>query len=58
MAIVDQVCVHHTWPMGKGPLRPVLDALGVDPMVEVKEILAELGLSRPEGIEFARLSLQ
>jgi hypothetical protein len=58
MAIVDRVCVLHSWPMGKGPLRPVLDALGVDPMVELKEMLARLGLSRPHRVEIARLSLR
>jgi len=58
IAIVDQVCVVHTGPPREGSLRPVLDALGVDPMVELKEIVARLGLSGPKGFEIARLSLQ
>jgi hypothetical protein len=58
IAIVDQVCVDHTRPTRKGPLRPVLDALGVDPEVELNETLARLGVSDLHKIEIARLSLQ
>jgi hypothetical protein len=57
MAIVDQVCVSHTRPTREGSLRPVLDALGVDPKVERNEMLARRGLSDPQMVEIARLSL-
>lgn len=58
MAIVDKVCVIHTRATRKGPLRPVLDALGVDPEVEWKETLARLGMSDLKRVEIARLSLR
>ena len=58
IAIVDRVRVLHTSPTRQGPLRPVLDALGVDPVVELSETLARLGLSDPQPAEIARVSLR
>ena len=57
IAIVDHVRVSHTRPTRRGPLRPVLDALGVDPKTEETEMLARLGLCGREKVEIARLSL-
>jgi len=58
IAIVDQVRVLHTSQTRKGTLRPVLDALGVDPRVEFNETLARFGLSDQPPVEIGRLSLR
>ena len=57
LAVIDRLTVVHTSPMRAGTLRPVLDAIGVDPLAEVQAVLARNGLSFPVPVEHARLPL-
>lgn len=57
IAVVDRVRVTHTSPTRGGALRPVLDALGVDPPAEAAALLARAGVSFPAAVEHARLAL-
>jgi len=57
MAIVDRLRVTHTSRTRGGTLRPVLDALGVEPAAEAKTLLARHGLVAGAPRELARLSL-
>ena len=56
-AVVDSVRVVHSSPTRAGPLRPVLDALGIDPVEELYGTLARLGVTDPRPIEIARLPM-
>ncbi|CAG1007336.1 hypothetical protein BURK1_03391 [Burkholderiales bacterium] len=57
LAIVDGVRVRHTSRVRQGTLRPVLDALGVDPVSEGLELLRRLGPSFEPAREIARLTV-
>lgn len=56
-AILDQVCVTHTLPVRQGSLRPTLDALGIDPAQEMREIARRNALPAFHAREYARLAL-
>jgi hypothetical protein len=56
-AIIDQVCVTHTLPVRQGSLRPTLDALGIDPAAEMREIARRHALADFRQREYARLTL-
>ena len=56
-AIVDRLRVTHTSRTRGGTLRPVLDALGVEPAAEAKALLERHGLVAGVPRELARLSL-
>lgn len=60
-AFVDRVRVRHTQPTRSGSMRPVLDALGIDPQREALDMFAKFGVEnqpgRQQGREFARLTL-
>jgi hypothetical protein len=56
-AIIDEVRVTHTLPVRQGSLRPTLDALGIDPAREMREIARRHGLPEFRQREHARLSL-
>lgn len=55
MAIVDSVRVVHTTPVRQGSLRPTLDALGIDPLQEMKQLAKRFGIGRFDPEERARL---
>lgn len=55
IAILDNVQVVHTGPIRKGSLRPVLDALGIDPVTEMKAVLSRHGIEHFKMSEHARL---
>jgi hypothetical protein len=56
-AVVDSVRVVHSSPTRAGPLRPVLDALGIDPVEELYAALRRLNVTNPDPIEIARLPM-
>lgn len=56
LAVIDSVRVRHTTPVRQGTLRPTLDALGIDPLVEMHQVMARHGiLEEPTIGEYARL---
>ena len=55
-AIVDRVRVAHVTPTRAGTLRPVLDALAVDPPAESAALLARRGIAPSAPVEHARLT--
>ena len=57
MAIIDSVRVVHTSPVREGTLRPTLDALGIDPREEMKQVMARHGIERFWMGEHARLRI-
>lgn len=57
-AIVDGVSVEHTSVTRQGELRPVLDALGIDPIVESESMLARHGVPRAEPAVIGGLALE
>lgn len=56
-AIIDTVQIGHTLPVRRGSLRPTLDALGIDPEQERREIMARHGITTFEIREHARLRI-
>lgn len=57
LAIVDAVRVTHTGPVRGGELRPVLDALGIEPPVEMARLFERHGLRIFKAAEYARLTI-
>jgi hypothetical protein len=57
VAVIDSVCVTHTLPVRQGSLRPTLDALGIDPALEMQEIARRHCLPLFQHVEQARLTL-
>lgn len=57
IAIVDSVRVTHMSETRRGELRPVLDALGIEPEAEARAMLQRLGIPRTQPGEIARLAL-
>ncbi|HEY8241988.1 MAG: hypothetical protein ACHQJ7_01500 [Vicinamibacteria bacterium] len=57
VAMVDRIHVTHTSQTRQGSLRPVLDALGVDPEVEAPAMLDRLGIVDRQRVEYGRLPL-
>lgn len=57
LAIVDSIRVHHTTPVRQGSLRPTLDALGIDPLAEMRQVMARHGIVDPWIGEHARLPI-
>ena len=56
-AVIDAVRVRHKSPVRQGTLRPTLDALGIDPLVEMADVLRRHGVSEFQMGEYARLRL-
>lgn len=57
IAIVDALTVAHTSVTRQGDLRPVLDALGIEPSDEAATMLARLGLERAPPREIGQLPI-
>lgn len=57
LAIIDNLHVVHTTPIRKGSLRPTLDALGIDPQAELKQVTARRGIADFWIGEHARLPI-
>ena len=55
MAVIDCIQVVHTSPIRQGTLRPTLDALGINPVQEMQQVLARHGLEGMRRVEHARL---
>lgn len=55
IAILDRVVVTHTSKTREGTLRPVLDALGIEPMAEALAMLTRHGLAWRKPVTIARL---
>jgi hypothetical protein len=55
--VVDRLTVVHTSQTRAGTLRPVLDALGVDPDAEAKAIQERHGVPFRQPAELGRLVL-
>ena len=56
-AIIDRVRVAHTGPARQGSLRPVLDALGIEPLDEMARLLKHHGIEKFTAGEYARLTM-
>ena len=55
LAIIDALRIQHKSPIREGTLRPTLDALGIDPREEMKQVMARHGIEKFWMGEHARL---